>query len=205
MSMAHRQETGGGPAHLSRIWLLVWFVLQWLVLPLAVALIVIWYVCAFLANAVVESTPRFDYLVQIYVGPQRLAREWSRDPARWEDHFRALLPKLRAEAAKISSPGQVGYPLRARLKYLATHARAEHEERSDLFADVAFIVPVQHYRGCGPEAARRIARADGWRIIAPGEHMARDVAPDDDQGLTLALPNPRNNPSSPPSTPSERS
>ncbi|MFD7661643.1 hypothetical protein [Streptomyces sp. NPDC059788] len=202
--MVHRQETGGGPAYLSRTWLLVWFVLQWLVLPVAVALIVLWYVCAFLANAVVESTPRLDYLVRIYVGPRRLAREWSRDPARWEDHFRALLPKLRAEAAKIMSPGQVGYPLRARLKYLSTHARAEHEERSDLFADVAFIVFVHHYRGCGPEAARRIARADGWRIIAPGDRMAGDMAPDDDQGLALAIPNPRNTPTSPPNTPSGR-
>ncbi|MFF3273308.1 hypothetical protein ACFYWU_20650 [Streptomyces chrestomyceticus] len=196
--MVHRQDKGGGPAYLSRTWLLVWFVLQWLVLPVAVALVVLWYVCAFLANAFVDSTPRIDYLGYIYVGPRRLAREWSRDPARWEEHFRALLPKLRAEAAKVSSPGRAGYPLRARIKYSITHARAEHEERSDFFADVAFIVFAHHYRGCGPEAARRIARADGWRILAPGGQMAKNMVPDDDQGLGLAIPNPRHN-STPPS------
>ncbi|MEV5597326.1 hypothetical protein [Streptomyces sp. NPDC052496] len=200
--MNRRQEKGGGPAHLPRTWLLVWFVLQWLVVPVDLVLMVAYYVLAFLADAAGDHKPHFHYAVRHYVGPRRLAREWSRNPDRWEDHFRALLPKLRAEAAKVSYPPgrQVEYPLRARIKYLITHTRADHGAHPD----IAFTVPVQHHRGCGPEAARRIARADGWRIIAPGSSTGNGLAPDDRHGLMLAIPNPRKNPAPPPSTPSGR-
>ncbi|GCD37158.1 hypothetical protein OEIGOIKO_04942 [Streptomyces chrestomyceticus JCM 4735] len=200
--MNHRQGTGSGPAYLSRTWLLVWFVLQWPVLPCALVLLVVWYVCLFLANAVVETEPRLAYMAPLYLGPKRLAREWNRDPDRWEDHFRALLPKLRKEATRIkSSPGRrVEYPLSGRFKYQIRHIPAKHGKHPD----VSFTVPPQHYRGCGPEAARRIARADGWRIIAPGSSTGNGLAPDDRHGILLAIPDPRKNPTPPPSTPSGR-
>ncbi|MFK8847097.1 hypothetical protein [Streptomyces sp. Ac-502] len=98
-------------------------------------------------------------------------------------------------------PGlQVGYPLRACLKYLMRHISAEHGKH----AGIAFTVPVQHCRGCGPEAARRIARADGWQIIKPGRSVGNHVAPEDRQGLTLAVPDPRLQPVPSTGTPSER-
>lgn len=194
-------DSSGGAAYLSRTWLLVWFVLQWPVLALAWALLMAWYVTAVLANAVVD-TPSLDFLVRLYAGPRRLAREWSRNPRRWEDRFRALLPELRAEAAKVAYPPglQIKYPLRARLKYCLTHTSTENGE----LRDFAFTVPVQHYRGCGPEAARRIARADGWRIIEPGTSLGNHVAPDDRQALTLAIPDPRYRTAPPSGAPSGR-
>lgn len=198
MSVNHRQETGGGPAYLSRTWLLVWFVMQWPVLPCALALLVAWYVCLFLANAVVETEPRLSYIVPLYLGPRRLAREWNRDPGRWEDHFRALLPDLRKEVTKIKTPlgRRVEYPFSGSLKYQIRHIPAEHGEH----ADIAFMVPPHHYRGCGPEAARRIARADGWRILAPGTSAGNGLTPEDRHGLVLAIPAPRINPAPPTTT-----
>ncbi|MEU7259941.1 hypothetical protein AB0B21_29645 [Streptomyces rimosus] len=83
--------------------------------------------------------------------PRRLAREWSRDLGRWEDHFRALLPELRAAATKISSsPGErVRYPLGARFRYGMTHTRAQQGENSDLCPDIAFTVPAHWMRAGG--------------------------------------------------------
>ncbi|WP_050512422.1 hypothetical protein [Streptomyces rimosus] len=159
---------GGGPAHLSRTWLLVRFVFQWPVLLVGLALAGAWYVCAFLANAVVEAEPRVDHLATYCLGPRRLAREWSRDPGRWEDHFRALLPELRAATTKISSSpgGRVRYPLGARFRYGMTHTRAQQRENSDLCPDIAFTVPAHHYRGCGPEAAG-MRRNAVWPAFRP--------------------------------------
>ncbi|GCD45278.1 hypothetical protein [Streptomyces paromomycinus] len=173
--------------------------LQWPAPALAWALLVAWHVCAVMANAVV-GTPSLDFLVRRYVGPRRFAREWGRNPRRWEDHFRALLPELCAEAAKVSCPPglQIKYPLRARLRYCLTHTGTEDGK----LRDFAFTVPVQHYRGCGPEAARRIARAEGRRILKPGTSLANHVAPEDRQALTLAVPDPRYQPAPPPAAPS---
>ncbi|MEU4203432.1 hypothetical protein AB0B79_20265 [Streptomyces sp. NPDC039022] len=202
--MNHRQDKSGGPAHLSRIWLLVWFVLQWLVVPAKVALMVAYYVIAFLGDASGDNKPHFHFAFRDYLGPRRFAREWSRDPGRWEEHFRALLPTLREEATKFSvSPGGlVEHRVRARIKYMVRLIRAEGGERSGSGADVAFMVPVHHYRGCGPEAARRIARADGWRILAPGTSTGNGLAPKERHGLVLAIPHPRMHPTPPPTTPS---
>ncbi|RSO27436.1 hypothetical protein DMH15_28835 [Streptomyces sp. WAC 06725] len=74
-----------------------------------------------------------------------------------------------------------------------THTRAQQGENSDLCPDIAFTVPADHYRRCGPEAARRIARADGWRIIAPGRSVGNGKAPADRDGLAPAIPAPRGN------------
>ncbi|KEF04527.1 hypothetical protein ADK47_32930 [Streptomyces rimosus subsp. rimosus] len=103
-----------------------------------------------------------------YDSPRRLAREWSRDPGRWEDHIRALLPELRAATAKISSSpgGRVRYPLGARFRYGMPHTRAQQGENSDLCPDIAFTVPAHHYRGCGPEAAE-IRRNAVWPVFRP--------------------------------------
>ncbi|MET9297393.1 hypothetical protein [Streptomyces sp. NPDC003077] len=168
--MSRQQNIEGEQVtHLSRAWLPFWFVAQWLVLP--GELIVRCAVHLVMAVFETYNAGPVDWFktAHLFLGPRRFAREWSRDPLRWEAHYRSVLTELAEEARKR------GHGFHARLVHAAELVAATGNEPQQ----AVFRVYPRDYRGCGRSKALRVAQAEGWTAVAEKEEWA---------GIVLSVP-----------------
>ncbi|MET9297392.1 hypothetical protein [Streptomyces sp. NPDC003077] len=167
--MSRRQVVEGeNVVFLSRSWLCVCFALQWLVLPLDLAWRLAWNVFVTLGDGAMSDLVEVSSIARRSIGLKRFAREWNRDPRRWEAHYRAVLTEIGKETHEQD------FSFRVRLRYVAQRAPADKENPQRVFCTI--FIP--HYRGCGPTKAQRIARANGWTVFSTSAYGIMLFRPD---------------------------
>jgi hypothetical protein len=142
-----------GPDRLrSRVGLLAWFAAQWIVIPVESVLRLAWNTALLFGDGMSDDAVRATDPLARFLGPRRLALEWSRNPARWERHLQRLLARLAAELrdADFSLATRIRHRPRV-VPVKSEHALVGH----------AVLLSVRDYRGAAPGAVARIAAREG--------------------------------------------
>lgn len=145
----------------SRVGLLAWFAAQWIVIPVELVLRLVWNAALFFGDGVPEDVVRGMDPLARFIGPQRLALEWSRNPARWERHLQRLLARLAVELRDGD------FSLATRIRH---RPRVVPVKREPARVAHAVLLSVRDYRGAAPGAVARIAAREGLVAGARGRN-----------------------------------
>ncbi|MFD8482709.1 hypothetical protein [Kitasatospora sp. NPDC059673] len=137
----------------SRIGLVLWCAVQWVVIPVDVLTRLVWMPLTVLAETVdsVEWLERGWRRTLVrplsrFVGPARLAREWGEDQRRWD-----------ARMAEICGVAAAAYARGSNAKYAL---RGWADMRWG-YGTRSFLMTPKDYRGAHPERIRAIAAQHG--------------------------------------------
>ncbi|MFJ9081935.1 hypothetical protein ACIRL3_05930 [Streptomyces sp. NPDC102384] len=131
--------------------------MQWIVIPVESVLRLAWNTALFFGDGMSEDAVRATDPLARFLGPRRLALEWSRNPARWERHLQRLLARLAVELrdADFSLATRIRHRPRV-VPVKGEHALVAH----------AVLLSVRDYRGAAPGAVARIAAREGLVVGA---------------------------------------
>ncbi|MGD6742140.1 hypothetical protein ACOKM3_09905 [Streptomyces sp. BH106] len=141
----------------SRVGLLAWFAAQWIVIPVESVLRLAWNAALFCGDGVPEDAARATDPLARFLGPRRLALEWSRKPARWERHLERLLARLAVELRD----GDFSLATRICHRPRVVAVKGEHAPVAH-----AVLLNVRDYRGAAPGTVARIAAGEGLVAVA---------------------------------------